>query len=297
MALKSREKLWAYGLGAVVGAWALVGLHDRTFRAPARAQQEKMDSLQRKIVRNEQKIQRAERAADKLQAWNQRSLPADTELARSLYQNWLVEIVERAGFEKPNVDSGEAVSKAGVYRRLPFSIRGRGKLEDLVKFLYDFYCADHLHQIQRLTIVPVANSQVLELSLAVEALVLPNAEAADELNDRRSNRLAFDAFQQYRAIHDRNVFGEGGAAALDASDFAFLTAILNVDGQPEAWFTLRTTGEVLKLRSGESFEVGQFRGTVAEIEQQDLVIQSDDERWLVSLGENLGQAAALPPEY
>lgn len=297
MALQRREKLWAYGLGAVVGAWALVGLHDRMFRAPARAQRDKIASLQKKIARNEQKIQRAEQAAQKLQDWNLRSLPSDTELARSLYQNWLVEIVERAGFDKPNVDSGEAVSKAGVYRRLPFSIRGRGTLEDLVTFLYDFYCADHLHQVQRLTIVPVANSQVLELSLAVEALVLPGAESADKLSERRSNRLAFDSFQHYRAIRDRNVFGEGGVAALDASDFAFLTAILNVGGQPEAWFTLRTTGEVLKLRSGDSFEVGQFRGTVAEIDQQDLVIQSDDERWLVSLGENLGQAAALPPEY
>lgn len=297
MQLKNREKIWAYGLGAVVGVWALFGLYDRTFRGPAQTRRDKIALLDRKIDRSEQKIQRAERAAEKLRQWNACSLPADTELARSLYQNWLVEIVERAGFEKPNVDSGEAVSKSGVYRRLPFSIRGRGKLEDLVKFLYDFYCADHLHQIQRLTIVPVANSQVLELSLAVEALVLPNADSEDELSDRRSNRLAFDSFVPYRTIHDRNVFGEGGVAALDASDFAFLTAILTVDGQPEAWFTLRTTGEVLKLRVGESFEVGQFRGAVAEIDQQDLVIQSDDERWLVSLGENLGQASALPPEY
>lgn len=297
MALQKREKWLAYIVGGALGLWGLSGAYDAAVRAPLRDRQGKLDGLERKLTKNRLKLGRAEKAADKLTEWHARSLPPDTELARSLYQNWLLEIVERAGFEKPNVDSGEAVSKAGVYRRLPFSVRGRGTLEQLVKFMYDFYCADHLHQIQRMTIVPVANSQVLELSLAVEALVLPGAEPVEALNQRRADRLAFDEFGDYRSIAERNVFGEGGAALLDASDFAYLTAILNVDGQPEAWLTLRTTGELLKLHAGDSFEVGQFRGIVAEIDQQDLVIQSEDERWLVSLGENLGQAAALPPEY
>ena len=87
-----------------------------------------------------------------------------------------------------------------------------------------------------------------------------------------------------------------GPPATTPRDFAYLTAILDVEGTHEAWFRIFTTGEVLKLHVGESFEVGQFRGRIAEIDSLDVVIDSEAERWLMTLGESLSQATALPPE-
>jgi hypothetical protein len=53
----------------------------------------------------------------------------------------------------------------------------------------------------------------------------------------------------------------------------------------------------LKLKVGQRFEVGDFQGMVAEIDERDVVIDSDGERWLLTLGEQLSQATALPPEF
>ena len=83
----------------------------------------------------------------------------------------------------------------------------------------------------------------------------------------------------------------------DAADYASARSIHRIDGQPEVWFTVRTNDEILRLHQGEVLEVGVFRGTVVEISDSDVVLESDGERWLLTVGENLTQAAALPPEF
>ena len=102
-------------------------------------------------------------------------------------------------------------------------------------------------------------------------------------------------FEDYLPVVRRNFFGVGGSP--DPTDFTWLTAVSSVDGQPQAWFTLRSEDRVLKLREGESLDVGQFHGTIAAIDDADVILQSEGERWLMTIGENLSQAFALPPEY
>ena len=83
----------------------------------------------------------------------------------------------------------------------------------------------------------------------------------------------------------------------DPSDFAYLTAVIEVNGEPEAWFTLRASGKLLKLRRQQSFDIGSFHGVVADISGSDVTLLCDDERWLLTVGENLMQASTLPPEF
>lgn len=294
--MKRRERI----LAAVVGTMLTLYLGNWLFQAmlqgPLDERRARGERLRAEIEKKEAKLRSARAAGQQLTAWQRQSLPTDLELARSLYQNWLLELVRVAGFQQPNVDSGETVGKKDIYQKLPFTVRGQGTLEQLTSFLYNFYRADHLHQVQRLSITPIPRSQRLELSMSIEALILPEGERKDRLNARTSNRLAAENLVEYRAIVERNLFGEGGARAYDESDFTFLTAILEVSGQLEAWFTIRTSGEIMKLGVGQPFQVGQFRGRVAEIDSLDVVIDSENERWLITLGENLSQATALPPE-
>ena len=139
------------------------------------------------------------------------------------------------------------------------------------------------------------------MAVAIEALVLPGADRADRLSQETVDRLAFARLEDYQPILRRNLFSISPSKTADPTDQAFLTAINHVNGVPEAWFTLR--GEtnpdqaVVKLRVGQSFTVGQFTGKVAEIAEDDVVFQAGDERWLVGIGESLGQAFALPPEF
>lgn len=294
--MKRREKILAAAVGAMLLLYLGNWLFQQMLQGPLDARHARLAKLRGDIEKKDDQLRRARTAAQQLNEWQKQSLPSDIELARSLYRNWLLELVRSAGFQQETVDSGETVTKKDIYQRLPYTVRGRGTLEQLTAFLFGFYRADHLHQIQRLSITPIPRSQQLDLSLSIEALVLPGADRRDRLNHRVSEVLASSTLADYQSIVERNLFGEGGATGYDAADFAYLTAILDVGGTHEAWFRIFTTGEVLKLHKGEAFEVGQFRGRIAEIDSLDVIIDSEAERWLMTLGESLSQATALPPE-
>ena len=112
---------------------------------------------------------------------------------------------------------------------------------------------------------------------------------------RASNRLAFDDLQAYQTIVTRNLFGMGGSP--DPTDSAYLTSINEIDGQPEVWFTLRGTGELVKLRTGERLEIGPLTLEIAEVLGTDVILRVEGERWLLTLGDRITDAHALPPEH
>lgn len=297
MAMKKREKLLAGVVGVILLGYVGNGLFQRALQGPLDARRERVERLKKEIARKEQQLRLAQQAGKKLTAWQRRSLPRDSDVARSLYQEWLLEVVGHAGFKLPNVDSGEPVGKKGAYQRIGFSVRGRASLEQMTRFLYEFYRADHLHQIQRLNVNPVPDSADLDLSLSIEALILPEADRKDRLSVERSTRLASERLSDYHVLVERDFFGQGAAGGYDDADFAQLTAIIESRGSPEAWFKLQTSGEIVRLAEGQTFQIGQFRGIVAEIRSPDLIVSSDDQRWLLSLGENLSQATALPADF
>lgn len=293
--MNKREMMLAAGVAALGVAYGGNWILQSYYVAPLDERQARIASLREDIGKRELDLARFRKANQKLKGWQAQSLPSDTEVARSLYQAWLVELVGKAGFLSPNVDSTEPVTRKGLYSSLSFSVRGRGTLEQLTGFLYDFYHADHLHHIQNLNLTPVPRSDELDIALSIEALSLPDAQRKDQLTTRTSQRLASDGRADYAPIHKRNVFGSGGGQ--DEADFAYLTAITEVNGEPQAWFTLRASGELRKLGHGGRLQVGAFEATIADIGDSDVTLLCDDERWLLGLGENLMQASTLPPEF
>lgn len=294
--MNQREKILAAGVGAVAVLFGGQWLYNTMYAAPLAERRAETDKLREDISKRELELARFRKASQELKRWRTQSLPSDTEVARSQYQAWLVQLVGLAGWVNPNVDSSEPLSRKGMYDSLSFSVRGRGTLEQLTQFLFAFYRADHLHQIRSLNITPSQRGDELEIAMAVEALALIDADRKDRLASRVSDRLASESLAEYRPIAQRNLFGVGGGV-VDEADFAFLTAVIEVNGEPEAWFTLRASGKLLKLRRQQSFEIGPFQGTVAEIDGSDVVLLCDDERWLLSIGESLMQASILPPEF
>ena len=96
-------------------------------------------------------------------------------------------------------------------------------------------------------------------------------------------------------IVDRNLFSVGGSP--NAVEHTRLTGVTSDDGQPVAWFSLQATDETQKLYTGDVLLVGHFSGNIAQIEGNDVIIESDGQRWILSIGETLSEAAALPPEF
>jgi hypothetical protein len=290
------------------GEW----LVDRLIQGPIAVAHGRRAQLERDIRQRETSLQRLRDAGKLLATWEDQSLPADTEVARSLYQAWLVELVDDVGLAGPSVTSSEPQSRAGLYHTLSFSVRGRGTLEQLTKFLFAFYQTDLLHQIRSLTITPLQRAEEMDLSLAIEALVLEPSGAAqakpgasspaesvyEEFRRRTwrvSDRLASSDPEVYGVIVRRNLFALGGG--FDPTDQTYLTSITVVDGVPEVWFTNRASDEVMKLRAGGNLEVGPLTFRLAEVFDTDVIIETDGERWLLSLGDKIIDAHALPPGF
>ncbi len=284
------------------GQWVLESL----IQGPLERERAQTERLRGDIKEREEGLIRIREASKMLEIWENQSLPSDPEVARSLYQAWLVELIDDVGLTSPSVTSSEPVLRRGVYYTLSFSVRGRGTLEKLTRLLFAIYQTDLLHQIRSIALSPMQRAEQMDVSLSIEAIALvagsesEDAETVFEEFRRRtwraSNRLAYSHLDAYQTIVRRNLFGMGGGT-LDASDFTVLTSINEVNGEPEVWFTVQSTDQLIRRRIGESFQVGTLDLEVIEAFGTDVVLEVDGERWLLTLGENLMDAFALPPEF
>jgi len=201
--LRRREKILAAVAGALmvllmfrvalVLGRASVGASGRSL-AELRAVR---DKKQEELARHRRAVEQAEQAALKLAEWQRRSLPSDPTAARAQYQDWLRELVEQIEFQQRDVFSGEPQSRQGIYTVFPFRIQGRASLEQVVRFLYEFYQAGHLHKVRRLALHPVEGSSLLDVSISIEALALPKSDRRQSLCTERSDRLKHDDVAEY----------------------------------------------------------------------------------------------------
>jgi hypothetical protein len=108
-------------------------------------------------------------------------------------------------------------------------------------------------------------------------------------------RLATNDLSAYQVIEDRDLL-QTAKGGIDKADYTFLSAIFHQDDQQEVWFSVRTDGSRITAKLGDTIHSGSFVGKVVEILDQDIVLDRNGSRWLLSNGENLSEAFALPPE-
>ena len=262
---------------------------------PLERKKELKEKLQEEIKKKKKDLAKSKAAAKKLDILEMSSLPSEPEIARSLYRTWLLELVEKSEFHTAHVESGAATSRKGFYDTLGFSVRGKGTLQHVVRFLFEFYRGGHLHRIQQMSLTPLGKTGSLDVIITIEALILPGTDRKDTLSTRKSNWLNFRSLADYGIIAQRNFFGVGGES--DPSQQAYLTAVTRDNGEPEIWVTLRGQDKLRKLHLGDQFEIGQFNGTVVDILDDDVVFESAGERYLLSVGEPFADALGVPPEY
>lgn len=299
-----RKQLLLALLGLILvyfgGEWVLANW----IEAPKKQRRAQLNALQGEIKKYDQFVGRAAQDAAWLRYWNSQSLPSNTEVARSLYQAWLLDVADYAKLARRTVNSTEPVRR-GAYLSMTFTLQGMGSLEQLTQFLYEFYNAGHLHKITSISLTPAGQSGTLSLSLAIEALILPGADRRDRLSGGQAYRLASLSLADYEVISDRNVFAVGGGGGADPVNHTFLTAVNYVNGEPQAWFTQKTDGSVMKLRTGDAlvetgnrirklcrisdFEAVRFDGTrsqvgaIGEIESGAVLVATAEQVWLTSL--------------
>ncbi|MDR0871721.1 MAG: hypothetical protein LBN39_13115 [Planctomycetaceae bacterium] len=234
-----------------------------------------------------------------------RSLPLIPDQARTQYSFWLLEVFKYCGIEKPDIESTNPTRTAfGLNYRV--NVRASCSLDQLSRFLFEFYYAPFLHRITVLSIAPVEGKEgevTLSATLDVLALRPMSAQAAvpskDKLPTGYIPRLKLNDLTNYRVIADRNLM-QAARGGIDKADYAYLTSIITTQsGQPEIWITVRTESadhSVVKARKGETVRIGSFIAAVVDIAEQDVVFEKDGMRWLVSIGDCLNNAYAVPPE-
>jgi hypothetical protein len=386
--MTAREKRLAWAVGGLLGLVALWLVFSTIYGAFSTRYTD-IARIEKEIAGKDQHLARGKQADRNLTDYGKRSLPSDVELARSLYQAWLLQSVEKAGFADVNLTTTPGRAERDVYFLHSFTITGRATLEELTKWLYGFYSAPHLHRLKLVRIRPIEGSKELEVQqLTIEALALPKSDNTAQLAEGTSDRLKGKAVEDYlKDILGRNMFGppnhapritssssqraslgrafrftvkaedsdkldvlryslaEGApeGARIDAKTGEFswtpkergefvVTAIAADDGLPSksaqqkitinvgdapveivrptrpgfdeakhtyvtgvvrrneeafVWLTVRTTGEGKKLRVGDKLAIGSIDGVVAEIGEEEVVIETADGVFAVSLGHHL----------
>lgn len=204
----SRERSFAIiagGVGALVIGFFLYGWVAGQFSRRST----EIAKLKDDLKKSDRTINQGRAAARKIAEAEQRSLPANPEVARTAYQSWLVTEMEAAELIEPDV---HFVSASGGERDLfikqTFSVDAHGTLPQVVSLLYAFYKVDWLHRITRLSLRPVKESKLLQVVMQIEALSLKKAASVDKLEMRPSTRLALGSEDDYYdLIVGRNIFG------------------------------------------------------------------------------------------
>jgi hypothetical protein len=299
MKLQRREKILAAaagGLALMLAVWFLFfsGGSLSYGRLSARR-----DQLALEVAKKEREVGAAAVAARRLAEWQRRALPADVSEARVQYQAWLRELADRLQFQQPTIEATGVESRSQTSTLLKFKVHGRTNPAKLMKFLYEFYVAGHLHQIRLIDVSTVPNSGDLEVNLDVEALSLTGADRKNKLTEDRGKALRLASLMDYgKTIIKRNLFApfrpmESHEAA-DVAQSTFVTAILAVDGRGEVWLVDRTTGKDWKLHEGEQFEVGLLQGAVRSIGTHDIVVDVAGRLRRYRSGENLRGGEEMP---
>jgi len=298
--MNTKRNRW---LLAALGLVALFYFGDMGYRKlyeePLQAQHRLETQLTKQLKTAKQNLARAKSITDQLTMLEKRSLPANPEMARSRYQAWLLQLVGNAQLTGTSVDAGDPVAVTYtarrlkkplvLYRRITFTVHGRGDLTQITRFLYDFYAAGHLHKIRSLSLNPIGNGQMVDMNASIEAISMPTAERDTELSTTAADQLAFADIRPYQLIAQRNLFGRGGAHW--AWQQIALTAVTkNVAGIGEAWFTVGGNSQTQIVPAGQTL-TGPVDLTVVQLDGRDAIVDVDGQRFRLGVGHSLAEAS------
>ena len=187
-------------------------------------------------------VYRAKKAKP-LASYTARALPYDPELARSLYQDWLLQLVETHRLESASVDAGspnrlEIKSRGQKKRKLVghsfnMTLRAKTTLPQLVNLLHDFRQVGHLHKIRSLSLVPLGTGSELDVNMSIEVLSMQHADREDTLSTWVRDDENADPLKVYSDLLRRNLFARGLPQALAQIRLQAITTDKN--GRKEAW--------------------------------------------------------------
>ncbi len=201
-----REKVLSVGVAIavsfVVGNYGL-----QSIRKGMEVKSNEVDRLRSELTRRDTVITDGLLDRLKINRVANGSLPTNREQAAADYRSWLITLINNAGLSQSKQTFIGDTDEKGVYRKLKFSISGRGTIENLTKLLHQYYSKDYLHRISQLKISLVPREAYqLDINLVSEVLAVDAASATQKEPATTSHRVTKSIEQYDKAIVGRNLF-------------------------------------------------------------------------------------------
>ena len=222
-------------------------------------------------------------------------------LARSSYQEWLLDLVDRNKFLATSVDASQPVpleirsrTKKGkrvrVGHRIDYSLRGQASLAKFTDFMDQFRKAGHLHKIRSMTLNPIGNEGRLDINLSIQVLSMESSTNESNLGDWSMLPDAQLALKPPVPLVRRNPFARGFAKALNDVELRAITT--NRDGIAEAWFAADARGTISKVPAGSNLPLALHDIAVVEILSDRVLVNVNEDPHWIRMGESIGEAVA-----
>ncbi|HZZ27391.1 MAG TPA: hypothetical protein VFE46_05225 [Pirellulales bacterium] len=300
--MNPREKTLAMCIGGLAVLFALYYVYD-TIAGKFNDREMQIARWNKTIDDDQTKIDAGNRAQRKFKQWEKRSLPSDDKIAPSLYEGWLLKLVDDVQLQSATVQPQSTVGHNNSFEKYAFEIKADAdiSMKEVVDFLYRFYASNQLHKIRQLSIKPHVDGKALDVTINIEALLMPGADRKDRLATEKLDRLALgDAKAYEKVIDDRSLFSEyvprqqrtegprqRTPPAVDVAKFTTVTGVTEQDDQSLVWVLVKTTGQLMQLHEGQEFNVGDVKCKVMKIGVRDAVFAMDGKQVQVHYGDNL----------
>ncbi len=300
--MNPRTKWLLVGCVAVFGLYFTDLFYRQMLEQPSQLLTSRLDALTVEVQQAKDDQLMAQKIGKRLQEYGARALPYDPQLARSLYQEWLLNVVERHQLEAASVDAGQPLpvdvrsrTKKGkrerIGHRIAYTLRGQATLARLASFLADFRQAGHLHKIRSLTLNPTGKEGVLDANFSIEVLSLDAAPHKDILSEWQLVSAPNASTDIGNDLVHRNLFARGFARTLYEIELKAIT--FNRTGQAQAWFRVAADNQTKTLAVGEQIPVTLHEISVVEILPNKVLVNVNQVPLWLKLGQTIGDVIAV----
>jgi hypothetical protein len=283
--MNEKRKQWMLIGLCVVGAifaadWGVKNFYD----APLENAEKTTKRLEKALEQANAQLEADEDRIATLKKWEQRSLPSDLELARSAYQQWILELMTAAQFESPAVDVTRPQTRNGV-SKFVITLRGRGSMQQCIEFMHGFYRGGHLQKLRQFSMTPQAEQDLIDLSATIEALSLASAAASDTLTSVASEEVGSQDPATYSPLVQSGFLGQGLARELELTRLTGITG--DASGSLQAWFTVGKDSQARIHSAGEQLKAGACLIDVSMVSQDQAIVSFNNQPIELAIGDSI----------
>lgn len=212
--MSKREKTMAAAAGLVVVALVTYVAVSKVFLEPAANAERQALDLQERIARAKTEKGKEDAYKGRLKQLAAGAFGTDEMKVSEQVRTVVTDVLILSGVSSQYLTlkplTGSRVP--GVYREIGWTVRARGKLAQVINFLYLMSREPHLHRVDNVVVQPVPNSQDVELQVKYATLLLESPPTDKLVTDEveplpmETTLLETPERQQYDMIAVRDVF-------------------------------------------------------------------------------------------